>query len=171
MTRHRPERGSSKTLVAVSIDPVSSSMKLPAARDGTSRTRRGGYGMAKVKRRTRRVDGAGWKVDGGGLEGGGSIIVIPRSRMVCLVANTAIRHHTRPTSYPTSSWPCSTPPVLAECDNGVDPPPPSAPLPSRVPGVSRPGNLSRITLIKRFSPSVVAVHGHLSTPPRYREFH
>lgn len=34
MTRHRPERGSSKTLVAVSIDPVSSSMKLPAARDG-----------------------------------------------------------------------------------------------------------------------------------------
>lgn len=169
MTRHRPERGSSKTLVAVSIDPVSSSMKLPAARDGTSRTRRGGYGMAKVKRRTRRVDGAGWKVDGGGLEGGGSIIVIPRSRMVCLVANTAIRHHTRPTSYPTSSWPCSTPPVpvggMRQRRRSTSP---LCPLPSRV---SRPGNLSRITLIKRFSPSVVAVHGHLSTPPRYREFH
>lgn len=171
MTRHRPERGSSKTLVAVSIDPVSSSMKLSAARDGTSRTRRGGYGMAKVKRRTRRVDGAGWKVDGGGLEGGGLLSFHDPGWFASLLTRRSVTTRGRPRIRPLLGRVPLHQCLLAECDNGVDPPPPSAPLPSRVPGVSRPGNLSRITLIKRFSPSVVAVHGHLSTPPRYREFH
>lgn len=64
MTRHRPERGSSKTLVAVSIDPVSSSMKLPAVQDGTRRARR----ETKAKRRTPRA--CGWRMESGRFERG-----------------------------------------------------------------------------------------------------
>lgn len=73
MTRHRPERGSSKTLVAVSIDPVSSSMKLPAARDGNEeredkeRRIRNGEGETKNQLCVRvcvYMDRTGWKMDG-----------------------------------------------------------------------------------------------------------
>lgn len=115
MTRHRPERGSSKTLVAVSIDPVSSSMKLPAARDGNEeredKERRIRNGEGETKNQLCMCVYIWIEPDGKWMEGGGINYCHSRIPMVCLVANTAIRHRTRPTSYPTSSWPCSTPTV------------------------------------------------------------
>lgn len=130
------------------------------------RTRRGGYGMAKVKRRTNCVCVCVcvyiWiEPDGKWMEGGGINYCHSRIPMVCLVANTAIRHRTRPTSYPTSSWPCSTPTVpvgrnaTTTASIHLPPPPPPAHWGVYIyPAYHGPVICHWITLIKRFSPSV-----------------
>lgn len=99
--------------------------------------------------------------DGKWMEGGGINYCHSRIPMVCLVANTAIRHRTRPTSYPTSSWPCSTPTVPvgrnATTTASIHLPPPPPPPHWGVyiyPAYHGPVICHWITLIKRFSPSV-----------------